>query len=74
MDYRAILKRIVKPLTGRKVRTALATVIAAYVAQSGLDASEETVYTIISVGVAVILGIGIEDAGQKASGNPPPSA
>jgi hypothetical protein len=53
-------------LASRKVRVALATVIAAYAAQYGLGVSEEVVLTILSVGVALILGIAHEDAGRAA--------
>ena len=56
------------PLRSRKVLVALATVIASYAAQLGLNASEETVLSILGVGVTLILGIAVEDAGQKASG------
>ena len=52
------------PLRSRKVQVAVATVIVAYVAQAGLTVSEETVVAILSVGVALILGIAHEDAGR----------
>lgn len=61
-----VLKRIVKPLASRKVRVALATVLAAYAVDAGLDVSEELVLTILGAGVAVILGIAHEDAGAKS--------
>ncbi len=67
-SFLSVLKRIVQPLASRKVRVALATVIAGYAAQAGLGVSEETLYTIIGVGVAVILGIALEDAGEKSAG------
>ncbi|HOA73981.1 MAG TPA: hypothetical protein PL151_14275 [Phycisphaerae bacterium] len=60
----AILRRIIAPLASRKVRVALATVLAAYAGQYGLGVSEEMVFTILGVGAAVILGIAHEDAGQ----------
>jgi len=63
-----VLKRAVQPLASRKVRVALATVIAAYAAQYGLGVSEDVVLTILSVGVALILGIAHEDAGRAAAG------
>jgi len=44
---------------------AAATVIVAYGAQVGLAVAEETVLTVLSVGVALILGIAHEDAGRK---------
>ena len=63
-----VFKRAVQPLASRKVRVALATVIAAYAAQYGLGVSEDVVLTILSVGVALILGIAHEDAGRAAAG------
>jgi len=57
-------KRWLWPLRSRKVQVAVATVLAAYAAQADLAVSEETVVTILSVGVAVILGIAQEDAGR----------
>ena len=57
-------QRMVRPLMSRKVRVALATVAAAYAAENGLGTSEEMVLTILSVGVALILGIAHEDAGK----------
>ena len=63
---RSIVKRIVQPLKSRKVRVALATVIAAYAADYGLNVGTEILVTILSVGVAVILGIAHEDHGTKS--------
>lgn len=65
---RNVLRRLVQPLASRKVRAALATVIAAFAAEYGFGLSEELVLTIVSVGVAVILGIANEDAGKAAGG------
>lgn len=59
-------KRILAPLASRKVRVACATVLAAFAAQYGLHVSEEMVFTVVSVGVAMILGIAHEDAGLKS--------
>lgn len=64
----SILKRAVKPLASRKVRVALATVIAAYAAEHELGWSEQTILTILGVGVALILAIAHEDAGAKSAG------
>jgi hypothetical protein len=61
---------IVRPLASRKVRVAMATVIAAYAGQYGLGVSESVVFTILGVGAAVILGIAHEDSGQKSAGTP----
>ena len=52
------------PLRSRKVQVAVATVVVAYAAQAGLAVSEETVLAVLSVGVALILGIAHEDAGR----------
>jgi hypothetical protein len=62
----AIWARVLSPLQSRKVRVALATVLAAYAAEYGLHVSEELVFTILGVGISLILGIAHEDAGQKA--------
>jgi hypothetical protein len=61
---------LVQPLYSRKVRVALATVIAAYAGQAGLGWDEQMVLTAMSVGVALILGIAHEDAGAKSAGEP----
>jgi hypothetical protein len=55
------------PLRSRKVQVAVATIVVAYAAQAGLNVSEETVLSVIGVGVALILGIAHEDAGRAAS-------
>lgn len=65
-----IWSRLVEPLRSRKVRVALATVIAAYAAQMGLGVSEELVMTILGVGASLILGIAHEDAGRRAADRP----
>lgn len=65
MGWVNMLKRGVRPLASRKVRVALATVIAAYAMESGLEVGEEMVLTVVSVGVALILGIAHEDAGRS---------
>ena len=49
---------------------ALATVVAAFAAEFGLSVSEELVFTILGVGVALILGIAHEDAGRGLQANP----
>lgn len=61
-----VLARVVKPLASRKVRVAFATVLAAYAADYGLNCSEGLLLTVVSVGVAMILGIAHEDNGAKA--------
>jgi hypothetical protein len=57
------------PLASRKVRVALATVLAAFAAQWGLNVSEELVFTILGVGASLILGIAHEDAGRLSRPN-----
>ncbi len=66
----SIWRRALQPLASRKVRVALATIIAAFAAQYGLGVSEDMVLTMVSVGVALILGIAHEDAGRAAAGRP----
>ncbi len=61
-------RRWLWPLLSRKVQVALATIVVAYAAQAGLAVSEETVTTVLGVGVALILGIAHEDAGRGRSG------
>ena len=55
------------PLRSRKVQVAVATVLAAYAAEAGLNVSEDTVFAVLGVGVALILGIAHEDAGRASS-------
>lgn len=58
-------QRVLWPLRSRKVQVAVATVVAAYAAQAGFEVSQETVMSVLAVGVALILGIAHEDAGLK---------
>ena len=58
-------RRWLWPLRSRKVQVALATLLVAYAAQVGLAVSEETIVGVLSVGVALILGIAHEDAGRS---------
>lgn len=60
------VRGVARPLESRKVRVALATVLAAYAADYGLACGEEMILTLVSVGVALILGIAHEDAGKGA--------
>ncbi len=64
MNWASVWRRALKPLASRKVRVALATVIAVFAGEFGLGVSEEMVFTMVSVGVALILGIAHEDAGR----------
>ena len=60
-----ILQALVRPLRSRKVRVALATVLAAYAGTAGLDLPDEVIFTMLGTGVALILGIAHEDNGRK---------
>ncbi|MFO0972995.1 MAG: hypothetical protein U1A27_06100 [Phycisphaerae bacterium] len=62
-----IFRAAVRPFGSRKFRVALATVIASFLAEYGLNVREELVYTILGVGSALILGIAHEDAGKAAA-------
>jgi len=68
MRLNAMVQRLIRPLASRKVRVALATVVAAFAAEFGLAVSEELIMTILGVGVALILGIAHEDAGRSMAG------
>ena len=59
-----MIQRLASPLRSRKVRVAIATVVAAYAAQFGFAVSQEVAMTILGVGVSLILGIAHEDAGR----------
>ena len=65
MRNESILQRLIRPLASRKVRVALATVVAAFATEFGLPLSDDLVLTILGVGMALILGIAHEDAGRK---------
>jgi len=67
MAWLTHLRRIFEPLRSRKVRVALATVLVAFAAEYGLGVSQEIMLTILSLGVALILGIAHEDAGAKSA-------
>jgi hypothetical protein len=70
MGIVAMAKRLLQPLASRKSRVAAATVLTAAAAQYGLHVSEEMVLSVVSVGVALILGIAHEDAGLKSRAEP----
>lgn len=65
---RACWRRWLWPLRSRKVQVAIATVFVAYAGQLGLMLSEETIVTVLGVGVSLILGIAHEDAGRSRRG------
>ncbi len=70
MSMSVWIERLVRPLASRKVRVALVTLLAAYAAEYGLGCSEDMLLTVVSLGVALILGIAHEDAGRaRASGS-----
>lgn len=60
-----IARLVGRPLKSRKVRVAIATIVCAYAAQAGMNVSEEVLVTILSCGVALILGIAHEDHGRR---------
>jgi len=64
MNITSWVRPFFEPLASRKVRVALVTVLAAYTSHYGLGVSEELLLTLVSVGVALILGIAHEDAGR----------
>ena len=66
MTATEVLKRIAQPLLSRKVRVAIATALAAFLAKKGLHLETELVVSIVTLGTAVILGIAHEDAGSKS--------
>jgi len=61
-----LFRRMVAPLASRKVRVALATVLAAFAVEWGFEVTEELILTVLGVGAALILGIAHEDAGRNA--------
>jgi hypothetical protein len=67
MKENSPLRRIFAPLASRKIRVAIATVAASYAAQIGLHVSDDMMYTILGVGISLILGIAHEDAGRNIS-------
>ncbi len=70
MSLIAGIQSVFRPFASRKVRVAVATVLAAYAAQYGLNCSEELLLTVVSVGVALILGIAHEDNGKAQVQSP----
>jgi hypothetical protein len=68
MDVEQAVRWLVGPLRSRKVRVALATVVAAFAAEHGLDLSEEMTLALVSMGAALVLGIAHEDAGRHQGG------
>jgi hypothetical protein len=64
-------RRWLWPLVSRKIQVAVATIVTAYAAQVGLSLKEETVMTVVAVGVALILGIAHEDSGRTSGPSQP---
>ncbi len=58
-------RRWLWPLRSRKIQVALVTVVVSFLAQAGIVLSEETVLSVLGVGMALILGIAHEDAGRS---------
>jgi len=67
-------RRGIWPLRSRKVQLAVATLLTAYAAQIGWILSEDSVTTVVALGVSLILGIAHEDAGARSAGMPQPRA
>lgn len=67
MTFGEIVQRLYRPLQSRKVRIAIATVVAAYLAEFGLDVSDTVVMSIIGAGMAIIGGIAVEDHGKHVA-------
>ena len=59
-------RRWLWPLRSRKVLVAVATCVVAWAAEANIVLSPETVLVVLAAGVSVIVGIAIEDAGEKA--------
>ena len=57
MHGMSVFNRLVLPLRSRKVRVALATVMAAFAAEYGFAVREELVLGILGLGMSLILGI-----------------
>lgn len=68
MGIKSSWRRWFWPLMSRKVQIALATVLAAYGAELGLEVSEQTLASMVALAVALILGIAHEDAGRAKTG------
>lgn len=71
---KSVLRRVWRPMASRKVRVALAAVIAAFAAELGMKVGDDLVFTILGVGAALILGIAHEDAGRYSAGSGSPAA
>lgn len=52
-------------LRSRKVQVAVATAVAAFLVDHGMNVGQETIVAIVGVGVALILGISHEDNGRN---------
>ncbi len=64
MRSNPVLRQLLGPLSSRKVRVAVTTVLVAFTAQLGWEVSAELIFTILGVGASLILGIAHEDAGR----------
>lgn len=56
------------PLRSRKVQVAVATLLTSYAAHAGWVLTEDSVLTVLGLGISLILGIAHEDAGAKSAG------
>ncbi len=64
LNVSSILAAAVSPLRSRKVRTALAAILYAYLGER-LGWSEEQIYIGVGVLTAIILGTALEDHGRN---------
>lgn len=64
-----VVKRLLSPLLSRKTRWAIATLGTIYWAKVGYDLPDEVLYSILTLGTAVILGNAHEDNGLKSNGH-----
>ena len=62
----SMIKEWIPALKSRKVRVSVTTFIVAAAAKLGFDLPAELVYSIVVLGVAIVGGIAIEDAGVKS--------
>jgi len=64
-SLKAFLKWLTKPLRSRKVRAAFATVVAAYLVDTGFEVSEKIIIGILGLGAVYIGGVAVEDHGRN---------
>ncbi|HEB79761.1 MAG TPA: hypothetical protein ENI79_04730 [Rhodospirillales bacterium] len=60
--------RVINPAVSRKALAALVTLIVAVGGKLGFDLPPDAVTAVVAIGVALILGVAVEDAGAKSRG------